>query len=79
LAVSTASNVLPHITSDGLDVWCSGGSRIIVDNLVTGEESQGVRVVCERIDGGEDVLEVDGVVGWCWGGSVDGVERCVDV
>jgi hypothetical protein len=79
LAVSTASNVLSHITSDGLDVWSSRGSSIIVDNLVTREESQSVRVVCERVDGSEDVLEVDGVVGWCWSGSVERVERCVDI
>lgn len=79
LAVSTASNVLSHITSDGLDIGCSRGSSIIIDNLVTGEESQCVRVVCERINGGKDVLQVDGVVGWRWGGSVERVERCVDI
>ena len=77
LTVSTAPNVLPHITSDGLDIWCSGSGGVIVDNLVTGEESQGVCVVCECIDGREDVLEVDGVVGWCGGGTVEGIEGCV--
>lgn len=77
--VSPASNVLSHITSDSLDIWCSWGGEIIVDNFVTGEESQCVGIVCEGIDGGEDVLEVNGVVGWVGIGSVEGVERCVDI
>lgn len=79
LTVSTASNVLSHITGDGLDVWCSGGGGIIVDDLVTREESQGVCVVRKRVDGREDVLEVDCVVGWCGGGTVERVEGCVDI
>ena len=79
MAITTAANELSHITSDGLHIWCSGSSTIIIDNLVAREESQCVGVVCERIDGSEDVLQVYGVVGWCWGSSVERVERCVDI
>jgi hypothetical protein len=77
--VSTASDVLSHVTSDSLDIWRSWGGEIIINNLVTGEESQGVGVVCEGIDGGEDVLEVNGVVGWVGIGSIEGVEGSVDI
>ena len=77
--VSAASDVLSHITSDGLDIWRSWGGKIIVDNLVTREESQGVGVVRKRIDRGEDVLEVNRVVRWVGIGSVERVERSVDI
>ena len=77
--VSTASDVLSHITSDGLDIGRSWGGKIIVDNLVTREEGQGVGVVRKRINRGEDVLEVNRVVGWVGIGSVQGVEGSVDI
>ena len=79
LTVSTASNVLSHVTGNGLDIWCSGGGGVIVDNLVAREESQRVGVVGKRVDGGEDVLEVDSIVGWRWSGTVEGVERSIDI
>ena len=62
LTISSAANVLSHITGDSLDVWCRSGGGIIVNNLVSREESQCVGIVRECVDGREDVLEVDGVV-----------------
>jgi len=79
LTVSTAPDVLSHITSDSLDVWCAGGGGIIVDNLISREEGQGVGVVCERIDGREDALQIHGVVGWCGSRTVEGVLGGVDI
>jgi hypothetical protein len=73
LTVSPASNVLSHITSNGLDVWCTISGSVIVDNLVSREESQCIGVVGKCIDSSKDVLEVDSVVGWRWGVTVEGV------
>lgn len=62
LTITTAANVLPHITRNGLDVWGGVECLSIVDNLVTGEESQCVSVLSKSVDGREDVLEVGSVV-----------------
>ena len=53
---STTSEVLFHITGNGLNVW----STIIVGELVTREESQRVRVAVESTDGSKDVLRRGG-------------------
>jgi hypothetical protein len=79
LTVSTASNVLFHVTSDSLYVRCGSSGGVIVDNLVTREESQCVGVVGKSVNGCEDVLQVDGIVGWLWGATVEGVLWGVDV
>lgn len=52
-----------QVTSDGLDIGGGLGGRTVVDNLVTGEESEGVGVTSELVDSSEDVLQVDVVVG----------------
>jgi hypothetical protein len=62
LAVATAADVLPQVTSDGLDVGRAVAGLVIVNDLVTGEEEEGVVVVCEGVNGGEQALEVDLVV-----------------
>lgn len=80
MAEAAGGHVVLHVTGDGLDVGGSqGGVAGIVDNLVTGEEGEGVVVLGELLDSGEDGLEVDGVVRLMGVGSVDGVERVVDV
>ena len=62
LAVATAANVLPQVTSDGLDVGRAVAGLVIVNDFVTGEEEKSVIVVGESVDGGEQALEVDLVV-----------------
>ena len=62
LAVAAAADVLPQVTGDGLDVGRAVAGLVIVNDLVAGEEEQGVVVVGEGIDGGEQALEVDLVV-----------------
>lgn len=79
LSVSSASNVLSHITSNSLDILCSSSGRSIVDDLVSGEEGEGVGVPCESINGSEDVLKVHRVVGRSWVGTVQGVVGAVDI
>lgn len=72
-------DVLSHVTSDGFNVGGSAGGGIVIDDLVTGEEGQGVVVLGERIDGSEDVLEIEGVVRWCGGSTVERVLGGVDI
>lgn len=62
LAVVPVPKVLPHVTSHRLDVWSGCGGGIVVDHLVTGEESEGVVIFGEGVNCGEDVLKVDVVV-----------------
>jgi hypothetical protein len=77
LAVSTASQVLSHVTGNSLDVLGSGGRSSIVDDFVGGEECKSVGVAGEGINGSKNILKVYGVVRWCWVGPVDGVERAI--
>lgn len=56
LAVSAASNVLPHVSRYGLDIWSTVGCGIVIDDLVSGEESQGVGVAGKSVDCCKDVL-----------------------
>jgi hypothetical protein len=79
LAVTLRSDVLSHITSDSLHVRGGGGGGIIVDDLVSREESEGIGVTSKGIDGREDVLQVDGVVRVVGGGPVERVLGGVDV
>ena len=79
LTISTRSDVLSHVTSDSLDVRSSGGGGIIIDDLVSREESQSIGVLGKGIDGCEDVLEIDRVVGCMRSSSVQRVLGGVDV
>lgn len=63
LAVAAGANVLPQVTSDGLDVRGTVGGLVVVDDLVTGEEEESVVVVGESVNGGEQALKVVLVVG----------------
>lgn len=74
-----SAEVSTHVTGDGLDVRSGLGGGTVVDDLVTGEEGQGVVVLGELLHGGEDVLEVDIVVGHLGLGTVDGVLGGVDI
>lgn len=68
-----------HISRDSLDIGSSVTGRDVVDKLVSREKEEGVVVFLELVDGGEDVLEIDGVVGWSGFVSSDGVFGGVDV
>lgn len=78
-SVALASNILLHVTSDSLDIRSSIGSVIRVDHFVTREEKQGVGVFGKSINGGEDILKVDVVVGFSGLGAVNSVLGCVDI
>ncbi len=58
LAVFAIANVLLHITSDGLNVRSGLCCWDAVDDLIAGEEKQGVAVLGEFINGGKDTLEI---------------------
>ena len=78
-AVVMSLDVGPHVTLDSLGIRSSRGGGIAVDDLVSGEEEQGVVVLLEHVDGGKDALKVDIVVGRLGGVSVDRVIARVDV
>ena len=79
-AVLARLDVGPHVAVGGLDIRSRERALgLIVDDLVSGEEGKGVVVLGELVDGGEDALQVDGVVGGVGGLAVDGVQRVVDV
>jgi hypothetical protein len=79
LAQISLTKVLADVTSDSLDIGCSYRGISIVDNLVTREESQGVRVLGELLDGREDILQIDVVVRFCGAGAVERVLGGVDI
>lgn len=65
-----------QITGDGLDVWSIELVANLVDDLVTGEECEGVLVLGEFGDSSKDALEISGVVrqgGHGGGSTVDRV------
>lgn len=73
-------DVVSHITGDGLDVRSRlVGVLLVVHDLVTREESEGVVVLGEHLDSGEDTLDVGGVVRRTGLGTVDGVLGVVDI
>lgn len=74
-SVAASTDVRPHITSDSLDVRSSECVGIIVDDLVGRVEEQRVVVLGEGVNGREDGLEVDVVVGHGDGLVVQAVER----
>ena len=74
-----SAHVVAKITGHSLDVRGSDGGRTIVDDLVSGEESQGVLVLDEFVDSSKDVLKVLVVVGDIGGFTVDRVLGSVDV
>jgi hypothetical protein len=81
-AISTSSDISLHITTNSLDVRSSESGVITVDNLVGRVEKKGIIVLREGVNGGEDALEVDVVVGHGNGSivqAVEGVKGCVDV
>lgn len=69
-SVAPAVTVLLEIASDGLDVWGTDGSSVIVDDLVTAVEEQSVGVRSEGINCSEDALKVDSVVRSCRASTV---------
>lgn len=79
LAEAASVHVGLDVTSDGLDVWSTIGSGIVVDDLVGREEEQSVVVLGEHLDRGEDALQVDLVVGDLRISAVDRVLGGVDV
>lgn len=56
-------NVLLHITDNGTNILRHGVTGILVDNLVSGEETQDIVEVLEGLDDTENLLEVCGAVG----------------
>lgn len=74
-----STQVRANVTSDSLDVGSSLGRGAIVDNLVAGEEGQGVVILSEHVDGSEDVLKVDVVVRGLRIGTVQCVLGSVDI
>lgn len=78
-AEASRDAVLLHVAADGFDVGgCVGGLRV-VDDFVTVEVEERVRVLGEDVHGGEDGLQVGWVVGWTRVRAVDAVERGVHV
>ena len=79
LAETASVHVGLDVTGDSLDVRSTVGGLVVVDDLVGGEEQQGVVVLCEHLDGSEDALQVDLVVRLLGLGTVDGVLGGVEV
>jgi hypothetical protein len=79
LAELAGVQVRLDVTGDSLDVRSAVGGSIVVDDLVTREEQQGVVELGELLDGGEDALEVVGVVRLGRRSAVDRVLGGADV
>lgn len=80
LAELAGLEVVSHITSDGLDVGGGlVGILLVVHDLISGEESECVVVLGEHLDGGENALDVGGIVRRTGLGTVDGVLGVVDI
>ena len=78
-AVLAVTDVLLHVTSHGLDVRGGGGCGDAVDDLVAGEEEQGVAVFLKLVDRGEYALQIFGIIGIGGRVLVEGVFGGVDV
>ncbi|KAI6749128.1 hypothetical protein HG531_008075 [Fusarium graminearum] len=80
LAKLASLDVVSHVTGDGLDVRSRlVGVLLVVHDLVTGEESEGVLVLGEHLDSSKNTLDVGGIVRRAGGGTVDGVLGVVDI
>jgi len=79
LAELASVDVRLDVTSDGLDERSAVGGSIVVDDLVTREEEQSVGVGSELLDGCENALEVNLVVGDLGRSTVQGVLGGVDI
>lgn len=79
LAELASVHVGLDVTGDSLDEGSAVGGRVIVDDLVSGEEEKGVGVGGELLDGRENALEVDLVVRDLGRSAVDRVLGSVDV
>ena len=79
LAITTLADILLHIASDSFNIWrgISGIRRI--DNFVTAEEQQSIRVLSKRINGCEDALQVCRVVRRSRSIAVQRIFRSVDI
>lgn len=68
-----------HIACHGFNVWCGVARLVIIDDLITGEEKQGITVFRECIDGRENALKIGRIVGRARVGAVERVFRRVHV
>lgn len=75
----TATNILTKIPSNSLDIRRGGRRRTIIDNLITGEESQSILILGELLDGSKDVLQIDIIVGLLRLRAIDRVLGGIDV
>jgi hypothetical protein len=72
-SISSGSNVLLYVTSDGFNVGSGVGVGSVVNDLISREEGENVGVVGKGINGCKHALEVDGVVRFGRVGTVEGV------
>jgi hypothetical protein len=79
LSQSAGVHVRLDIAGHGLHVRSAVRGRVIVNDLVGGEEKQSVVILGELLDSGEDALQVLVVVRRLRVSPVDGVVRGVDV
>lgn len=81
LARSVERNVLLHVTNNGTNVGRHRLNGVLVDDLVTGKESQQVRVAPESLNHLENVLHVfEGVsAGWVGPVNVLAAQAGVDI
>ena len=79
LAKLASVHVRLDVTGDSLNEGSAVGGGVIVDDLVTREEEKGVLVGSELLDGRENALKVDLVVGDLGRSTVDRVLGSVDV
>lgn len=80
LSQAAGVDVVLHVAGDSLDIRGGlVGALLVVDNLVPGEEGQGVVIFGEHLDSGENTLQVGSVVGRVGVLAVDGVFGVIDV
>lgn len=74
-----ACDVLLHVAGDGFDVWSAIASGDVVDDLVAREEEKSVVVLGERVNSGENILQIYIVVGRAGTHAVERVAVRIDV
>ncbi len=79
LAIITVAKVLLDISRDSLDVGGGVASWDVVDQLVPGKEQEKVVVFLKLVNGGKNVLEVNGIVRLGGFVSADGVFGGIDI